>query len=181
MQWFRWFGVSKYGKTPLREALKSCFGDKRLGDSKKRLVIPSMNLENGEVYIYKTAHHPRLERDYKEAAVDVALATASAPSYFPTHRSAAGTPLIDGGVWANNPVEVSVIDAIALLDWPRDSLRILSLGCTAEPLSVERGRKRSLGWLYWAKKVRNVFMQAQSHGSLGAAKLLAGTWQRHPD
>ena len=174
LQCFRWFGASKYGEAPLREALERCFGDKKLGDSEKRLVIPSMNLENGEVYIYKTAHHPRLERDYKEAVVDVALATASAPSYFPTHRSAAGTPLIDGGVWANNPVEVSVIDAIVLLDWPRDSLKILSLGCTTEPLSVKRGRKLSLGWLYWAKKVRNVFMQAQSHGSLGAAKLLAG-------
>ena len=79
----RWLGTSKYSSTPLENALRSCFGDKRLGDSKKRLVIPSLNLENGEVYIYKTAHHPRLERDYKEDAVEVALKTAAAPTYFP--------------------------------------------------------------------------------------------------
>ena len=170
----RWFGISKYGKGPLEKALKGCFGQKKLGDSKKRLVIPSLNLENGEVYIYKTAHHPRLERDHKEKVVDVALATASAPTYFPTHRSPRGTPLIDGGMWANNPVGVSVVEAVTVLDWPSDSLRILSLGSTTEPLNVKWGRRIPLGLSYWAPKLLDVFMHGQSHGSLGTAKLLAG-------
>ena len=167
--WFR----SKYNSAPLKEALDTCFRKKKLGDSKKRLVIPSLNLENGEVYIYKTAHHPRLERDYKEKAVNVALATTAAPTYFPTHRSAAGTPLIDGGLWANNPVGVAVVEAITVLDWPRDSLKVLSLGCT-EPLNVNWGRRIPLGKSYWGFKLLDVFMHAQSHGSLGTAKLLAG-------
>ena len=167
--WFR----SKYNSIPLKEALEACFGEKKLGDSKKRLVIPSLNLENGEVYIYKTAHHPRLERDYKEKAVNVALAATAAPTYFPTHRSAAGTPLIDGGLWANNPVGAAVVEAITVLDWPRDSLKVLSLGCT-EPLNVNWGRRIPLGKSYWAFKLLDVFMHAQSHGSLGTAKLLAG-------
>ncbi len=174
LRWLRWLGTSKYSKTPLENALKSCFGDKRLGDSKKRLVIPSLNLENGEVHIYKTAHHPRLETDYKESAVDVAMATASAPTYFPTHRSIAGIPLIDGGLWANNPVGMSVVEAITLLDWPRDSLKVLSLGCTTEPLNVNLGRKIPLGRSYWAFKLLDVFMHVQSHASLGTALLLAG-------
>ncbi len=173
-RWLRGLGMSKYNSDPLEEALKECFGEKKLGDSKKRLVIPSMNLENGEVYIYKTAHHPRLERDFKQKVVDVALATAAAPTYFRAHRSDGGTPLIDGGVWANNPVGLSVVEAIALLDWPRDSLKILSLGCTHEPLNVNWGRKFSLGRLYWALKLCDVCMHAQSHGSLGTAQLLAG-------
>lgn len=174
LRWLRWLGTSKYSSVPLEEALRSCLGDKKLGDSKKRLVIPSLNLENGEVYIYKTAHHPQLERDYREKAVEVALKTAAAPTYFPTHRSSAGTPLIDGGMWANNPVGMAVVEAITLLDWPRDSLKVLSLGCTTEPLNVKRGRNTSLGRLYWAAKFVDVFMHAQSHASLGTAKLLAG-------
>ena len=165
---------SKYNSGPLKTALEECFGEKTLGCSNKRLVIPSLNLENGEVYIFKTAHHPRLERDYKKRAVDVALATASAPTYFPAHQSAAGTPLIDGGMWANNPVGLAVVEAIAVLEWPRDSLKILSLGCTTEPLNVDQARRRSCGKLYWAFKAVEVFMHAQSHGSLGTAKLLAG-------
>ncbi len=174
LRWLRWLGISKYSSVSLEKALRSCFGNKRLGDSKKRLVIPSLNLETGEVYIYKTAHHPRLERDYKEKAVEVALKTSAAPTYFPTHRSSAGTPLIDGGMWANNPVGMSVVEAITLLNWSKDSLKILSLGCTTEPLNVNWGRKVSLGRLYWATKFVDVFMHAQSHSSLGTAKLLAG-------
>ena len=174
LRWLRWFGFSKYSSAPFKEALEACFGDKKLGDSKKRLVIPSLNLENGEVHIYKTAHHPRLEMDYKESAVDVALATASAPTYFPTHRSIAGIPLIDGGMWANNPVGMSVVEAITLLDWPRDSLKVLSLGCTTEPLNVNLGRRIPLGRSYWAFKLLDVFMHVQSHASLGTALLLAG-------
>ena len=174
LRWLRWFGISKYNKVPLREALVVCFGEQKLGDSKKRLVIPSLNLENGEVYIYKTAHHPRLQRDYKAKAVDVALATSAAPTYFPTHRAATGTPLIDGGVWANNPVGMSVVEAISVLEWPRDSLKILSLGCTTEPLNINRGRSSPRGLSYWMPKLLDVFMHAQSHSSLGTAKLLAG-------
>ena len=174
LRWLRWLGASKYSSIPLEKALRNCFGDKRLGDSKKRLVIPSLNLENGEVYIYKTAHHPRLERDYKENAVEVALKTAAAPTYFPTRRSSAGTPLIDGGTWANNPVGLSVVEAITLLNWSKDSLKVLSLGCTTEPLNVKWGRNTPLGCLYWGTKFVEVFMHAQSHASLGTAKLLAG-------
>ena len=165
---------SKYNSNPLQKALNVCFGDKKLGDSEKRLVIPSLNLNNGEVYIYKTAHHPRLERDYKKSAVDVALATTAAPIYFPIHQSADGTPLIDGGVWANNPACVSVVEAIGVLDWPRDSLKILSLGCTTEPLNVNWGTRFSRGFSYWAPRLASVFMNSQSYGALGMAELLAG-------
>ena len=102
------------------------------------------------------------------------LKTAAAPTYFPTHRSSAGTPFIDGGMWANNPVGMAVVEAITLLDWPRDSLKVLSLGCTTEPLNVNWGRNISLGGLYWATKCVDVFMQAQSHAAFGTAKLIAG-------
>jgi hypothetical protein len=146
----------------------------RLRDSKTRLVIPSLNLETGEVYVYKTPHHPRLERDGKVRAVDVALATSAAPTYFPTHRSAAGTPLIDGGMWANNPTGMTVVEAIGVLGWPRDSLRVLNLGCTTTPVDVAWGRQYPLGFGYWGLKIVDVFMSAQASASVGTAQLLAG-------
>lgn len=174
LRWFKSLVFSKYSSELLKESLEKCFSDKQLGDSKKRLVIPSLNLENGKVHVYKTSHHHRLERDYKEKAVDVALATAAAPTYFPTHKSSRGIPLVDGGVWANNPMGMAVVEGITLLDWPRDSIRVLSLGCTDEPLNVNRGRRTPLGKFYWAGKLLDVFMQGQSQGSLGTALLLAG-------
>ncbi|MDP9484193.1 MAG: patatin-like phospholipase family protein [Actinomycetota bacterium] len=166
--------TSKYSDKPLKSALESVFGEKKLGESSKRLVIPSFNLENGEVYIYKTAHHPRFERDYKLGAVDVALATAAAPTFFPTHRSAMGTPLIDGGVWANNPTGLAVVEAIGVLNWPKESIRVLSLGCTSEPFDAGKARFWPRGLGYWAPKIVDLFMTAQSSSSLGTAHVLLG-------
>jgi uncharacterized protein len=139
---------------------------------------PSLNLETGEVHIYKTAHHPKLEYDYKVRAVDIALATSAAPTYFPTYRSAEGIPLIDGGMWANNPVGVGVVEAIGMLGWPREDIRVLSIGCATQPLGVGRARWWPLGIGYWGWKVADVFMTAQSHAALGTAYTLLGGHER---
>jgi uncharacterized protein len=82
--------AAKYDSASLHCALKEIFDDRKLGESLNGLVIPTLNLENGEVHLYKTSHHPKLERDYKESVVNIALATAAAPTYFPTQRSLRG-------------------------------------------------------------------------------------------
>lgn len=168
------FGRSKYRREPLEDALREVFGDLRIGDSKTRLMIPSLNLETGEVHVWKTSHHPRLEKDYKVEAVEAAMATAAAPTYFPTFRSASGIPLVDGGMWANNPVGPAVVEALGVLGWKPDELKVLSLGCTTEPLKAKAWRTRFLGINYWALKLVNVFMAGQSSASFGTAQLLAG-------
>jgi uncharacterized protein len=170
----RRFRVAKYDDRPLRDALESVFCERKLGESSKRLVIPSLNLDNGGVYIYKTAHHPRFERDYKTKVVDVALATAAAPTFFPTHHSAVGTPLIDGGMYANNPTGLATVEAIGVLDWPKDSLRVLSLGCTSEPFDAGKARFLPRGLGYWGPRIVDLFMTAQSSSSLGTAHVLLG-------
>ena len=167
-------GFSRYSNQALKTALGSVFGDRRLGESSNRLLIPALNLENGEVHVYKTAHHPKLERDYREKAVYVALATAAAPTYFPTYRSEAGIPLVDGGIWANNPTGMAVVEAIGILGWHRDSLRVLSLGCTSEALRIGKARFVGLGTAYWATRLVGLFLTAQSSSSLGTAHVLAG-------
>jgi hypothetical protein len=168
----RQIGFAKYHSQSLRRALEATFGEKRLGESRTRLVIPALNLETGEVHIYKTAHHPRFEIDYKERAVEIALATAAAPAFFPTHRSSKGMTLIDGGMWANNPTGLAVVEALGVLNWPREATRVLSLGCVTEPLHIGWARVFPLGLSYWAMKVADVFMTAQSFASLNTASVL---------
>jgi patatin-like phospholipase len=174
MRALRQLGRSKYSSGPLEQALREVFGDHRLGDSHTRLVIPSLNLETGEVNVYKTAHHERFVMDYKVLATHVALATAAAPTYFPTYRSAAGTPLIDGGMWANNPAGIAAVEALGVLGWEPGDVQMLSLGCTTEPLRAHAGRKARLGVNYWALKLVPVMMAGQSSGSFGMAQLLLG-------
>jgi patatin-like phospholipase/acyl hydrolase len=98
-----WWFWRKYRPAALGTALRTTFGDRPFGESSKRLVIPSYNVGDDDVYIFRTAHAERLRRDYRVPAWKVALATSAAPTYFPACREVDGLRLIDGGVWANNP------------------------------------------------------------------------------
>lgn len=169
-KFLRRIGFSKYDREPLKKALESVFGNSKLGESKTRLVIPSFNLESGEVYIYKTAHCERFKNDYKEKVVDVALATSAAPTYFPVHTSSNGISLVDGGLWANNPMGMAAVEAVGTLSWPRQEIKMLSIGCTEEKLNV----KHRGGILPWALKLADIFMASQSSASLGTAQHLLG-------
>lgn len=160
----------KHDADLLREELVSVLGDRRIGDAKTRLVIPAWDADHRGVYIFKTAHHPRLKTDYKRLAVDAGMATAAAPSYYKRHRTAEDVGLLDGGVWANNPIALAVVEAITLLGWPADSLRVLSLGCVNEVYMIGEAP----GWGGLARDVTRLFMDGQSHGALGMAKLLTG-------
>ena len=170
----RHFVFTKYDNAALRQALENTFGDRKLGDSNQRLVIPSFNLDTGEAYLYKTAHHRRFERDYKEPVVAIALATSAAPTYFPTYKSEGGLAFVDGGLWANNPTSVAAIEATTALNWKTEAIQILSLGCSATPASVGWERRFPLGQSYWAAKAVDLMMAGQSSSSLGTAKLLVG-------
>ena len=72
----------KFSSAPLSSALRNYFAEKRFGDSTKRLLIPCYNLGEDDVYIFRTAHHENLKRDYKVAAWKVALSTSAAPNLF---------------------------------------------------------------------------------------------------
>lgn len=160
----------KYGSDNLRNILLSHFGGKKLGESKYRLVIPAWNPDSQSVYIYKTAHHKRLTTDYKSPTIDAALATAAAPTYFQQHLTKEGVGLIDGGIWANNPIAVAVTEAIGLLGWSASDLYVLSLGCLDQAYSLPKAG--GIGSL--ATKLVSLFMSGQSHGAMGMAKLLTG-------
>ncbi|OGS11996.1 MAG: hypothetical protein A2234_05065 [Elusimicrobia bacterium RIFOXYA2_FULL_58_8] len=179
MKLLRRLGFPKYSPAPLRRALANKFGKRKLGESSTRLMIPSMNMDSGEVHVFKTAHHPRLERDYKESVVEVAMATAAAPTYFPPHMSSSGIPFIDGGMWANSPVGFAVVEAIGVLGWERTTLEVLSLGCTATPFNQQLSWSLGSGELFWARKTSHTFMSGQESGSIGIAKLLAGEEHIH--
>jgi Patatin-like phospholipase len=168
----RWLFRSKYDSAELKSALERVFQARKLGHSRKRLVIPSLNIETGEVHIWKTAHAERFERDYGHSAVEVALSTSAAPTYFPIYESESGAPLVDGGMFANNPLAIAVVEAVGVLGWDPEELRILSLGCTAEPMNVKLAGRPSMGISGWATTLVDVFMRAQSHCAIGMVQHL---------
>ncbi len=167
----KWFlRGPKYSTAPLHEALIEAFGERRLGEARTRLMIPAWHPKTQGVYIFKTAHHPRFQTDYKELAVDAAMATAASPTYFAQHMTANDVGLVDGGLWANNPTGIAVVEAISTLGWPADDLKVLSIGCL-EDIKVVR---KAYGAARLAPQLASLFMAGQSHGSLGIAHILTG-------
>src|SRR4051812_37500122 len=137
-------GFDRYDPGPLRIALSELFGEKTLGESCARLLIPSFDATKADIHIYKTAHSKRLMMDYKVEAVQVAMATAAAPTYFPAYESDKSLTLVDGGVWGNNPVALAVVEAMTLLGQDPGNIDVLSLGCTNEPMDFKAGHHT--GW-----------------------------------
>lgn len=169
------FFTRKYGANPLVEALRRYFGERSFGTSTKRLVIPSYNLGEDEVYIFRTPHHEKLRRDYAVPAWQVARATSAAPTYFPLCRDVDGQRLVDGGVWANNPVMVAIVEAHRFLGAPLDDIHVFSIGTTSElrqrKSSLDKGGK--LAWIM-GEDVIDLIMRGQSMSANNHATLLLG-------
>jgi patatin-like phospholipase/acyl hydrolase len=115
--------------------------------SQVRLLIPSFDANKADIHIYKTAHSERLMMDCRVEAVEGAMATAAAPTYFPAYDSKTNIAFVDGGLWGNNPVALAVVEAITLLGQDPDNIDVLSLGCTDEPIDFKAGWHTDLYWL----------------------------------
>lgn len=161
--------TNKHSGDPLHNALEDAFGKRRLGESSTRLVIPTWDSVRRLPRLFKTAHHPRFQLDYKESVVDIAMATAASPTYLPAFRLR-GVEHVDGGIWANNPAMVAAVEAIATLGWDADKVIMLSLGCTDERLVVPS----KLGLIRGARLGSDMMLQAQSHAALWTTKVLLG-------
>src|SRR3546814_11725761 len=71
---------------------------------------------------------------------EVARATSAAPTYLKGHEhTPSGRIFIDGGVWANNPVMVALVDVLSAYDISPDQIDILSIG-TGNPPFEQIGR-----------------------------------------
>ena len=171
----RQVGIAKYNNVELRKALESTLENKTIGESGTRLVIPSASLESGRIHLYKTRHHPSLMTDNTRSMVEAGLATAAAPAYFPVGRAISGLPLVDGGLFANNPMGIAAVEATSLLGWAADDCLMLSIGCTQErPNLSAAGSAIGEGGVYWLGRALGFMMSAQSSLSLGTAQHLIG-------
>jgi uncharacterized protein len=161
-----------YDQGALADVLRERLGDLNLAAARTRLCIPSFEGLHGEIYIFKTPHHPDFRKDLDEPMVKVALATSAAPTYYRPLRDA-GYTFVDGGVWANNPVMIALTEALTSFSLDRAQLRILSIGCGDNPYSVT-GSKISRGGMWYWRDIINGAMRLQSQNALGQVGLLIG-------
>jgi patatin-like phospholipase/acyl hydrolase len=167
---------SKYSSAGLKSALQDVLGSRLLGDSKVPLVIPSYSLTANDVYLFKTRHHPRFNRDYRVPMWAVGMATAAAPTFFPVFKLPNDeTRLIDGGIWANCPAMVGVTEAVSSFGRSLDEIRVLSVGTTASiraaRLDLDRGG--IFGWGI-SRAIVDVLLDGQAAGAFAQVQHLIG-------
>jgi patatin-like phospholipase/acyl hydrolase len=160
-----------YERRPLEDELLRIFGEATFGEAKARLCIPAFEGRHGEPWIFKTPHHPDYKRDRYERMVRVGMSTAAAPTFFEALPNN-GYLMVDGGIWANNPIMNALVDVLACYEVDRGQIEILSLGCGETTFKVDDRRAQG-GLLHWWNVIRAA-MRAQSLNALGQAYLLIG-------
>lgn len=145
----------KYSDLPLREVLTSMFGEKKVADLNNLVCIPTYSVTDARPWVFKYDHKEGgLDRDNKAYLVDVALATSAAPTYFPLCEIDYydNKQFIDGGVWANNPTVVGLIEAITYFVGEGkefDSVEILSISSLSNTGGKSIGLKRERSFIQW--------------------------------
>ena len=103
----------------------------------------------------------------------MARSTSAAPTYLKGHEhEESGRIFIDGGVWANNPVMVALVDALTAYDLTPDQIEIFSIGTGNAPFELSRPGVFG-GLLAW-REVIKAAMFLTTDNATAQAKLLLG-------
>jgi uncharacterized protein len=142
----------KHSEARLERALRERFGDARLGDALRELIVTSYDMSEPGPHFFKR-WRARQSADRDVAMVDVGLATSAAPTYFPS-RGLAGRALVDGGLFAANPSVAAMVEALKRRDEePRDlsagELLLVSLGTGQHETGHPQSRVRRWGRIGW--------------------------------
>ena len=165
---------SKHDSQTLRATLQSVFGDRTLSkDSCCRLVIPTVRANHGEAEVIVTAHNPDRRAFHEISAVNAALASAAAPTYFDeaiVKDAIAVQPYLDGGIWANNPVLPAIAEAVRHLRVPLERIDVLSVGTMGNESDFTESLGK--GKAGWAPTSADLFFAAQEHAASTLADAL---------
>ncbi|HAF14393.1 MAG TPA: hypothetical protein DCK99_11995 [Blastocatellia bacterium] len=140
---FNWFRP-KYSNANFQALLETHFpGNPRLGDlTKHKMMAPSFELDDRKendwypIFFHNFPGSPFLD----EFVVDVALRSAAAPTFFPSHQG-----YIDGGMMANNPSTAAIAIALGHQE-PKLELEdvcLLSIGTGLTPSII---KINTTGW-----------------------------------
>lgn len=153
--------TAKHDSAGLKTVLNERFGNTTIGDLKHRVLVPAVNYSTGYGQFFKTPHHPTFELDYRMGVVDVALATAAAPVYFPLARNDRGV-FADGGLVGNAPGLFGLHEVRTFLAPNRDALiRVLAIGAMTIGATVRGGASLDRGFGKWRGGLFDLVISAQ--------------------
>lgn len=186
VKWF-WTHRKRAAGNPkrLHDLLLDTLGSETLGEVFIRrriaLCVPAIDALRHHPVVLKTGHNPGKHRDDNYRLVDICLASSSAPIYMPIHcmKDPNDTEslryFIDGGLWANSPVLIALVEALQVTQGKR-SIEIISAGTCSTPTgNPDTVLEPDWGILNWKAGIGivEVSMSAQAAGHSFAAGLIA--------
>lgn len=174
------------GANALKALLDGVFGDTTIGDiwrdRRIALAIPAVEMSRYHAWVFKTPHLANSKhRDDGYKLSDACLAATAAPVYRSmacvNNADTSGHHVfLDGGLWANNPVLVGLIDALGMTQ-PGDEVEIFCLGTCPRPEGEQVQRhelaRGLLGWGFGGEVV-TMSIGAQEYAFDNMARMLAG-------
>lgn len=192
---------SSHNRASLKSLLEDVFkkyhysASPKLKDCKVPVGVSIYDLSIGKPSVLKSLYHHRFTRDPNLPLLDASLSTSSAPTYFDPYsgdmyKDLKGDVLqfknkVDGGVWANNPSLIALIEAQKAFNKELIDINLLSIG-TGERIFLEPNRENKFGIWYWInnkrKRIIELFMQGQSQQVENILSLLKnGIDRQEPD
>lgn len=160
----------RYDAEPLKNELMQIFENREMRDAYTRLLIPAYNLSTDAVQIFKTPHALDLRFDGERKICDILLATTAAPIYFSPHKMAGGI-YMDGGVGANNPSLIGLVEGTTRCQWRKDEIMILNIGSVTGGKSTTGREKMGLKNFL---TVQQCFMNAENQYASNICRLMLG-------
>lgn len=157
----------KYDVGPLEKLLKQYFGSIRLSQLRKPCLIPAYDIRRRKAHFF-AQHDFLLKGDGGDFLLrDVARATSAAPTYFEVANvqsfSHVSYPLVDGGVFANNPSLCAYSEVRNSKGGPTaEDMLIVSLGTGSKNEPFEYDRAKRWGSIGWVRPVIDIMMSGVS-------------------
>lgn len=180
----------RYAATNMSRILKERLGaTTKISQAQTHLVLTAYDLEKRSAkFLTNCRHGFQHSDDY--FVWQAALASASAPTFFPPAAiqnltSRKTEALVDGGVFANDPVLAALVEGCKM-GWQLQDMVVLSLGTGSQTRAIPAGRADGWGPLSWVNPANgspiiSIFMQGQaSTASYQARHLLAGITPNKP-
>ncbi len=158
----------KYPVDLFESLLKKYFKDIKLSQLLRPCIIPSYNIFKRSTHFF-TQHDAIKNTDYDFYVRDVARATSAAPTYFEpalvSSFAEVSYPLVDGGVFANNPSLCAYAEARQHFKINNGSknvsakeMFIVSIGTGSEKRSLNYNTTKGWGALGWIFPVLDVVL-----------------------
>jgi len=150
----------KYSGDNLEKVFRIAYGSLKFGKLGVDTLITSYDLRDSKPLIFKS-FDPRFK---KIPVWEIVKASSSAPIYFPAHILRFDNevlPLIDGGVVANNPSMVGIVEGYRILSeqnntTPFKDIVLASFGTGEKRESISAEKADKLGLIGWIKPISDI-------------------------